>query len=222
MRKLIIVFGILLMVLGACSQRKQERILILGDSNGAASDGWVVQLERLCPEFMFCNLSIAGNTIGFDNLGQDTLNTLKNISSYIQRAKQQMGSIDKILVWLGTNDCKNVFDSLKIIVPEKFDSLLFRIESLGHIQGKELIVIAPPPYAPDSLLESKYYGGNLRLKYLVPKLEQVASRHHCKFVNLYDSLEFDFAHLNKDGVHLTAEGALQAATIIRNHLIRKE
>ncbi|HRQ29860.1 MAG TPA: prolyl oligopeptidase family serine peptidase, partial [Saprospiraceae bacterium] len=49
-------------------------ILTIGDSNGASEYGWPVQLKKLMPFSNIINVSIAGNTIGFDNLGQEKLN----------------------------------------------------------------------------------------------------------------------------------------------------
>lgn len=220
MFKLNFVIGFFLLIfISACSRQENKKILILGDSNGAASDGWAVQLDSICSDYEFCNLSIAGNTIGFDNLNMDTLNTLKNLPSYIVRAKSKLGNIDKVLVWLGTNDCKADFDTLQYIVPDNFNKLLSGIESLSGVVKDDLIVIAPTPYASDSLLEKKYHGGNGRLSKLVKSMEQIANLHGCEFINMYDSLKVDFPKLNKDGVHLSKEGAFKAANIIKNHLI---
>lgn len=207
-----------LFFLAACSDKQPERILILGDSNGAASDGWAVQLQKQAPEYTYCNLSISGNTIGFDNLGRDTLNTLKNLPSYLERARQQMGDIDRVIVWLGSNDCKAVFDSLQEQVPANLDALLSGIEQQAGVSGNRLLLVAPTPYAADSLLEAKYWGGNDRLKRLVPQFEALAAKHQCGFVNLYDSLCVDFPQLNKDGLHLNETGATKAARIISNYL----
>ena len=66
-------------------------ILTIGDSNGASGEGWVTQLARLRKDDQIINTCISGNTIGFDNLGSESLNTLKNIGTYINTAKDSSG-----------------------------------------------------------------------------------------------------------------------------------
>lgn len=61
-----------------------KSILILGDSNGAFEYGWVNQLKKLRPADRIENTSIAGNTIGFNNLNRKSLNTLGNIDLYLE------------------------------------------------------------------------------------------------------------------------------------------
>ncbi len=200
-------------------REKSERILVIGDSNGAASNGWVVQLQRLRPQDTFCNLSISGNTIGFDNAGQDTLNTLRNIESYLCRGEQLLGGIDRILILLGTNDCKAAFDYLQQQVPDNLDRILNEIER--HYQGRSLpktIYISPPPIANDIQLETKYHGGKARLTQLIPQLKRVIEQNGYPFVNLHDSLEADYDRLHTDGIHLNEAGYIQSAQVINQFL----
>lgn len=206
-------------LLCSCSAPKGERILVLGDSNGAASHGWVGQLQKLRPRDIFCNLSIYGNTIGFDNLDLDTLNTLRNIESYLRRANEQMGGIDRILIWLGSNDCKAVFAARQEEIPVNLGLLLGLIRDKANMdKTKRILFIAPSPMAEDSLMEEKYHGGRKRLKQLIPMFKEVVDKHHCSFLNLHDSLWTDYAKLNSDGVHLTKDGACRAASIINQYL----
>lgn len=211
---------VLLLVFSSFSSNKGDRILVLGDSNGAAAQGWVKQLEKLRPDDTFCNLAIYGNTIGFDNLKRDTLNTLKNVDSYLCRAVQQMGGIDRVLIWLGSNDCKADFDSLQAQVPGNLDKLLRRIKQSEHSSEVEIVFIAPSPMAADSLLEAKYHGGKRRLERLIPHLEKIVRKQRCFFLNMHDSLATDYSRLNSDGIHMNEEGACVAATVINQYLNR--
>ncbi|MGE0016552.1 MAG: SGNH/GDSL hydrolase family protein [Bacteroides sp.] len=214
----LVLFSVLFLLFCSFSFHEGNRILVLGDSNGAAPQGWVMQLKKLRPEDTFCNLAIYGNTIGFDNLKNDTLNTLKNIDSYLFRAVQQMGGIDQVLIWLGSNDCKADFSSLQAEVPNNLDKLLRRIKLSIYSSEAEVIFIAPPPMAADSLLETKYHGGKERLDRLVPHLEKIVRKHRCFFLNIHDSLATDYLRLNSDGIHLNEEGSLKAASIINQYL----
>lgn len=207
-----------LLAFSSFSLQKGKRTLVLGDSNGAAAQSWVMQLKKMRPEDTFCNLSIYGNTIGFNNLKRDTLNTLKNIDSYLHRAVQQMGAIDRILIWLGSNDCKADFASIQAEVACKLAELLYKIEKYDNRGDIEIVFIAPPPMAADSLLEAKYHGGKRRLELLIPQLEETVRKYQCAFLNIHDSLAIDYPRLNSDGIHLNEEGASKAASIINQYL----
>lgn len=216
----LIFFIPIFMLLHACSSQKGERILVMGDSNGAASNGWVDQLKKMRPDDTFCNLSIHGNTIGFDNLEQDTLNTLRNIDSYLKRAIQQMGGVDRILIWLGSNDCKAVFASMTSEILGNLNDLLREIKQNDISGTAKIVFIMPPPMAADSLLEAKYHGGEKRLKSLIPHLERVVKKNDCFFLNIHDSLSATFPQLNSDGIHLNKKGAEEAARIINQYLYK--
>ena len=93
----------------SCSSDRSKFILTIGDSHGASETGWVNQLKNLRPDDSILNVAISGNTIGFDNLGQESLNELKNIREHLSKADEYPRAIDYIIVMLGTNDCKAVF-----------------------------------------------------------------------------------------------------------------
>jgi len=196
----------------------EQRIMILGDSNGAAEGGWVDQLQSLRPTDLFCNLSIAGNTIGFNNGGRDTLNTLKNIESYIESAKQNLGEISVVLILLGTNDCKLVFDSVQHEVPQNLASLLIKIKQNDKTGNLKIVYITPPPIAEDIFLEKKYHGSKKRLEVLIPKIKKITRKQHCSFINLYAPMKKEYHNLNTDGIHLNEHGAMKAAQIINQFL----
>ncbi len=93
------------------------------------------------------NVSKSGNTIGFDNNGRKELNKLRQIDRYMNEADKVLNGINKILIMIGTNDCKAVFsDSLKL-VPGNMKSLLEKIKahSVYHKYHPEIFVISPPP-----------------------------------------------------------------------------
>jgi lysophospholipase L1-like esterase len=193
--------------------------LALGDSHGAVNTGWVVQLQKLRPNDKFCNLAIAGNTIGFNNGGQDTLNTIRNIKSYIFRAYNQLGTIDKILILLGTNDCKAVFSSRFDEITPNFQILLESIISeFGQDVIPQIIFISSPPIADDNRLADKYKGSNERLKKLIPLLKKTAELNHVKYIELNKKLKNKGNTMTTDGVHYTEEGYKLIARIINKEL----
>ena len=56
----------------------------------------------------------AGRTIGFDNNGKERLNGLKNINSYLDQAQVEKKKYDYIILCLGTNDTKRIFEAIYI------------------------------------------------------------------------------------------------------------
>lgn len=197
-------------------------ILAIGDSNGASEEGWVHQLQQLRPRDTIINKSVSGNTIGFDNLDQEGLNTLKNIDRYLEEAMQAAGgrAIDDILIALGTNDSKAVFDERSGEVPANLQQLIrhIRAHPLGGQRPPHITIVTPPPYGPDSLLQAKYVGGDARVQALVPLFKDVADAEGCRFVDIYHPLKPRFRELSPDGVHLVAEGQRLIAERINRSL----
>jgi len=207
-----------LLLMSFCSREDHRRTLVIGDSNGARPNNWVVQLQKLRPQDTFLNLSIPGNTIGFSNGGQDTLNTLKNIDSYLQRGEKNLGKIDRIILLIGTNDCKAVFDSLQEEVPTNLGKIFLAIEKHFNGHSPQVIFVTPAPVAEDSLLEAKYQGGKTRLKNLILPFKAEAEKYNFLFLNLHDSLEKDFGTLNMDGIHLNEQGYRKMAAMINDFI----
>lgn len=185
-----------------------RRILAIGDSNGALETGWVNQLRSLTfPDHIF-NTCVSGNTIGFNNLGRSSLNTLANADQYLLEAGQTMGGIDEILIMLGTNDCKAVFDDSLALVPQNLDRLIRQVKAHAVYQRDrpKIYVISPPPYAPDSELIPKYHGGAADIAWLFPRFREVAERNDCIFIDTYTSLQPKWSEWSEDGIHLLPAG----------------
>jgi lysophospholipase L1-like esterase len=213
----ILLYLLLLIPVSQYYKDKPLNILVIGDSNGASQRGWVYQLDRLRNgSDRLINYSIGGNTIGFDNLGRDTLNTLKNISRYIVNAEDSIQRLDKILICLGTNDCKAVFDTLQSQVSLNLEKLILSIRNHPYSMGNkpDIVIITPPPIADDSLLLPKYFGGKERLEKLLPFYRIIANKYGCRYVDIYHPLSTDFKSFTLDGIHLNEPGSLRAAEII--------
>lgn len=154
----------------------------------------VNQLRKLRPTDSILNVAISGNIIGFDSLGKESLNELKNIQHHLTEARASEQDIDFIIVLLGTNDCKAIFDSLQVDVPKNLERLTGFITNFNYQQqqGPELILVTPPPIAEDEKLETKYHGGAKRLMALLPHYTFVANMHHCSLINIHDVLRAEF------------------------------
>jgi lysophospholipase L1-like esterase len=202
------------------SSAKQLKILVLGDSNGALRDGWVNQLKKIRSNDTIFSISISGNTIGFNNLGRKALNTLANINSYMENAYASLGNIDKIIIMLGTNDCKAVFKDSLSVVPENMRKVIagIRYNAKLHKDRPTIFIVSPPPFGPDEKLEEKYKGGTERITWLNEQLIKIAQEENVEFINSFQILLPVFKYLSVDGVHLTAEGQMMIALIIKENI----
>lgn len=198
----------------------QLNIVTIGDSHGAQEIGWVNQLKEIRLQDSILNFSIGGNTLGFDNLGRIELNELKNIDKQLKIAGNSFQKIDFIIVLLGTNDCKAVFDSLQEIVPQNLEKIVKTISTFTFQKYKEakIILVTPPPIASDEKMEPKYHGAAKRLSKLLPKYYEVSRKYHCEFVDIYTYLSPQYSTLNTDGIHLTESGYIQVAAQINQKI----
>jgi lysophospholipase L1-like esterase len=194
-----------------------ESILLLGDSNGAFDHGWANQLKKLRPVDFIENTSISGNTIGFDNLKMESLNTLKNIDSYIDGCYQNYGSVDYVVILLGTNDCKTVFDGQLKEVSKNLEKLIAQIREKTKDESK-IFVLTPPPCGPIHLLPERYEGSIDRVRFLKKEFEKVAKKTGIEFIDIHTPLEMIFENLTDDGIHLREEGQIIIAKMINESL----
>jgi len=192
-----------------------KTILTIGDSNGAMKDGWVNQLKKARWKDYIINTAISGNTVGFVNNGKPHLNTVMQIDRYLSESDPERNQVDAIVILLGTNDCKAVFDERLKEVPRHYQKLLDKIK--GCYEGKDapkLFMVSPPPYGEDDMLAEKYQGAGERVKVLKAQFEKLAQKNGHTFVDIHTPLEAVFPYLSPDGVHLKPEGQKIIANII--------
>ncbi len=67
--------------------------------------------------------------------GRERLNALKNIDSYLDKAQVEKKRYDYIIVCLGTNDSKKMFDSRQGEVSENLKALLAKIKKHKLCKG---------------------------------------------------------------------------------------
>ncbi len=193
-----------------------KKILAIGDSNGAFDFGWVNQLAYLRFNDQVYNTAISGNTIGFDNLNNKRLNTLRNVNNYIDSAVSHLNGLDAIVVMLGTNDCKAVFKDSLQKVPENMKTLITEIKSHPDYQKflPDIFIVSPPPFGPEEMLTEKYREGEKRIESLVLEFRNIAKKEGCIFIENYEEIKGVFKYLTTDGIHLKPEGQKLIATII--------
>jgi lysophospholipase L1-like esterase len=199
---------------------KSLKILTIGDSNGAMADGWVTQLKKIRPDDTILNISVSGNTIGYNNLGRSSLNTLANIGNYMEKAYEKLGRIDIIIIMLGTNDCKAVFKDSLSFVPGNMRKLITGIKNKAklHKDKPAIFIVSPPPFGTDDMLTEKYTGGLERVKWLNEELPKVTAEEKVRYINSFRILLPVFRNLTTDGVHLNSDGQSIIAFIIEENI----
>ncbi len=196
------------------------KILTIGDSNGAFDYGWPQQLLKLMPYATVINKSIAGNTIGFDNLDQPKLNTLTNIGQYLDDAYSILGEgceLDYIFIGLGTNDTKAIFKDRQKEVAANMATLLQKINSYLKVHNKKtphICVITASPVDEQKADAVKYGGSSLRIQENNRHFHEVASANEAEYIDSYNLLKLNFSEKTTDGIHLNEKTQFELATII--------
>ncbi len=201
---------------------RQLQVLTLGDSNGALPDGWPQQLRYQLSYSKIINISRSGKTIGFDNNGDTLLNLSRTLKTDLDSAVRQSGDqpINFVVIGLGTNDAKAVFDKKQTEVTANLEKLIRQLKDNNYpvLQNAQLVIVCPPPYGKLADQQEKYKGGNERVKKMSLLFKQIAVKHKVLFVDAFHSLESNIDDLSKDGIHLNAAGQRMIARLIAEQL----
>jgi lysophospholipase L1-like esterase len=203
-------------------------VLVVGDSNAANNDkgeGWAELLQREVSLMKIHSTAVAGNTIGFDNNSENRLNTLSNITRYMDNAyeKNNKQPLNYIVIGLGTNDCKTIFKDSQTVVLSHFEDLILKIKShSAYTIATQIVFVTPPPMASDDKLQAKYQGGDARIQSLITQLTPLSVKHQIRVFDAYQLLKPDFSNLfNDDGVHLNRKGKRLLASQIGIFLLNR-
>jgi len=207
--------------------QKKINILTIGDSNGTFAYSWPVQIKNLLPDAMLINKSISGNTIGFDNLDQEKLNTLKNIDRYLDEAFKELGEgkkFDFVIMVLGTNDTKKVFENRQKEVPENMVLLIHKIKD--YITSHNMIlpricIVTPSPMDEEKADKVKYGGGDGRIQQNNIEFKRIAKENKIDFLDTYSLLKPGISEKTLDGVHLVEKAQIQVGTEIVKYIKSK-
>jgi lysophospholipase L1-like esterase/pimeloyl-ACP methyl ester carboxylesterase len=200
-----------------------SNILTIGDSNGAVGHGWPHQLAKLLPMSTVINKSIPGNTIGFDNLNREQLNTLKNIDNILTSTIDSLNNTapDLIVIGLGTNDAKTVFKNRQNEVASNMSLLMEKIHSgftSRDLPVPSVIILSAPPMDERKANLRKYGGGDQRIKQNNKLFKHIAQKYDCTFIDTYSVLKPQIKSATHDGVHLMAKAQFEIANQVLNSL----
>ena len=204
------------------------QILTIGDSNGAFEYGWPEQMKKLMPFATIVNKSIAGNTIGFDNLDQPKLNTITNINKYLDDALVTLGKgrpLDYIFINLGTNDSKNAFKERQSEIAPKMDALIHLIKHYleeKKIRQTKICIISPSPIDEQKIDTLKYGGGACRIEINNTEFKNVALKNNIDYLDSYSFLKKNFSIKTIDGIHLNEKTQFELASIICTYINKKQ
>lgn len=196
--------------LAGCTQALRKRsILVIGDSNGAARDGWVTQLQAIRGGGPLVNTSLSGNTLGFTDGGDINRNTLENLTPYLRRGYAEMGQIDEIIIGLGTNDCKRRFSDRHGEIAANLEILLTRTKAFFSERGQALprvVLLTPPPIAKDDKLNDQFQGAKGCAAALSLEIRAIASREGYCIADLQVKPGDEVLSRSKDGIHFDEAG----------------
>lgn len=229
MARLLKIFFVLILIsffISCQSNKLNDKITILtiGDSNGFGPGKWPDQLAKMLGDkYNVVNNSQGGRTVGFDNLGRVELNTLKQIDTILTKASREVGAIggfDKVLICLGTNDCKAVFDSVQVEVAPNLEKLIQSVRAFKFPNGQTpaITIISPPPYGKDGYASEKYRDGDKKVAALVPQFRELAEKLGCDFIDIHAPMLPVVEMLTKDGVHFKEDGYKMMAELITTQL----
>jgi len=197
------------------TNQENMTILVIGDSNGYGPDAWPEQLKVLLPWSTVINMSLPGNTIGFDNMDKPELNTVKNADRYIEEAKKTDGTDnvpDIVIIALGTNDAKHIFRDRQKEISGSLSLLMDKIET--GLPGSKIYIVTPPPVDENRDSSGKFTGSAGRVEKLAAELRQRAISGGYEFIDLHRLLKERDAAVTDDGVHLNRETQYEVASYI--------
>lgn len=196
----------------------QPVLLCLGDSNGV---GWIPALAPLVlAEVVGYHRS--GMTIGFDNLGDPALNMLANIETVLDGTIASLGNpVRDVLIFLGTNDCKPVFQERQAESLANLESMVARLRAYAWPLGStpSITLVMPPPYGAigadnATACDGRYAGAAKRIKTLGQGIKALGEKINARTIDLHTPLEGRIEKLTTDGIHFTPAGCDEVARLL--------
>jgi lysophospholipase L1-like esterase len=197
-----------------------KTILCYGDSNtwGRVPRGeryprsirWVNVLQKLLGDgYEVINEGLNGRT--FNAL--DPEKPFRNGLSHLKSILKTHNPIDLIIVMLGTNDVKIIYN----LQPEEIAKHLEKtIQSIQGEQISKILVVCPTEVImpEDNNLEEDFKRSPELSQKLAPLFRVVAEKYGCDFINAQDHISSS----KIDGFHLDPEAHFKLAKVIREKI----
>lgn len=199
---------------------KPKTVLNIGDSNSSFKYSWPQLLEKQSLRLRVHNYGIPGNTVGFDNLDQKRLNMLANIDSLLAQVGKEVVTLDYVIVSIGSNDCKAIFDKKQNEAKKNFDKLIQKLETAPLTKNTKIVVLSIPP-ADMTKVSEKYYGMDARILSLNDYYrKKIANKKNITFLDTYSLLLPNISTYTEDGVHLDEKAQQLVAQKIKETLYK--
>jgi len=207
------------------------RILCFGDSNTwgvdpvnsneginssarfSMEDRWPILLEKeLGNNYKVLEEGLGGRTTVFD----DPMSPGRNGSKYLEVAFRTHDPIDNIIIMLGTNDAKDIFNASAEVISWGLERLVRELKNYmsGSLSQDAEILIVSPIYISKNK-DGKYYCGfskdsEEKSKKLADYYKNITQKYDCNYLNAAE-----YASTSKeDGIHLGKTGHKALAKIL--------
>lgn len=214
-----------------------RRIMCFGDSNTFGDDGrqvpingihgrydeqtrWTSRLQaQLGESWRVCEAGLNGRTTVFE----DPLEAGRCGIAYLDVCFRMNDPLDLVIVMLGTNDLKDMFNASPEVIAQGLERLVLRLKELIAVSlnpQAQILVLSPANVACSE-------GGNFYYDFSPRSVEKglrlpelyaaVAKKHGCLFADVSQWAQVD----PSDGVHLNPEGhavmAQKLSELIQQH-----
>lgn len=207
-----------------------KSVVCFGDSNTYGHDPatmerhpdtvrWPCLLQGLLgDEFKIIEEGLNGRTTVFDDPNDDW----KNGVDYIKGILCTHRPVDYLVIMLGTNDMKNVYNASLEEIAEGLKEIIKRSESVMELkQGyvPKILIVSPPEIIPEILTgpfnDSFDESSIEKSKHIALHYKKVADRFGCDFIDSKLYIKPSVV----DGLHLDAEGHKGLAEIVAKAIL---
>ena len=185
-------------------------ILVYGDSNtwGYVPDATGYKNEDKCgqypTEFLWWYPLVNKHTVNVNALCGHAINNEnqwldgRNAIDTIEQDLAGYNNLDLIILQLGTNDCKEIYNLTPKLIIEDLSNLIQKIQ---NICDADIMIISPAKIMENNPHTKKYYkGGSIKSRVLNTRYEKLANELGLYFVSGFD------AEVGEDGEHLSPIG----------------
>ncbi len=199
-----------------------KRVLCFGDSNTWGADPtndnrypanvrWTGRLQKLLGDnYEVIEEGQGGRTTNIS----DPEKPWKNGKTYLRPCLESHEPIDVLIVTLGTNDVKNIYNKAAEEIAQGFEELILVVREWAEDSGSQMpkiIIVSPSPVDEIRWTEDKVFvGGTEKTQKLAGLYEALANKHNCGFVDLGKYVKVDPV----DGVHLSPASHKKIADVL--------
>lgn len=224
LKRVAIVFGLAMGLAAGAAEAAPKRIMVFGDSN---TWGWIpvengfpssrydentrwpgVLQEALGEDYEVIDEGLSARTT---DLPDPTLPLIDGAgldgSAYLPAALASHIPLDLVVIMLGTNDLKAMYNRTPLRIALGVGELVDIVETTKGGVGTtypapKVLVLAPPPLGELNVFQEMFAGGEEKSKELAPYYEAIAEAAGAEYLDLGQVTATD----GMDGIHFTEEG----------------